>query len=269
MSKKKDLTKANEALERLVVEYRAIADITPNAYNPNRQDEYSFDLLVKSITEDGFTQPIVVDPTYTIVDGEHRWRAAAHLGMTEVPVVVVPMDAAQARIATLRHNRARGAEQWDLTAAVFRDLEKLNALDWAQDSLKMSAGEVDKLLQDLSAPAALMAEEYSEAWVPDRNQVSSAPPNDGNVGVSATPAAIEAARDTERRMAEAKTQEERQMAAADRGIYRIHLTFGGDEAGVVKEILGPNPAEALLILCQQEHERRNPTPVEATPDTTE
>ena len=268
MSKNKDLTKANAVLERLTVEYRPINDITPNEYNPNRQDTYSFDLLVKSISEDGFTQPIVVDPAYKIVDGEHRWRAAAHLGMMEVPVVVVPMDAAQARIATLRHNRARGSEVYDLTAAVFRDLEKLNAIDWAADSLKMSGGEIDKLLSEITAPSVLAAEEYSEAWVPDKNAISGPTGGQTNVMTHATAAALEEVRNVEKRMAEAHTDEERQMAAADRSIYRIHLTFGGEEAGVIKEILGPDPAEGLLILCTAEAERRAAeAPKPPTPET--
>ena len=70
--------------------------------------------------EDGFTQPIVAAKSSTpardgsegfkIVDGEHRWRAANTLGFDEVPVAVVPMSEEQAKIATLRHNRARGSE---------------------------------------------------------------------------------------------------------------------------------------------------------------
>jgi hypothetical protein len=42
-------------LERLVIEYVPINSIKPNRYNPNRQSEHEFELLKKSMDEDGIT----------------------------------------------------------------------------------------------------------------------------------------------------------------------------------------------------------------------
>lgn len=255
---KKAVEKKFQALEKLRIEYVPITQVKPNDYNPNRQSEHDFNLLLKSITEDGFTQPIVVANDYTIVDGEHRWRAASHLGMTEIPVVVVPMDPAQARIATLRHNRARGSEDIDLATEVLRDLEKLGALDWAQDSLQLTDEELNRLLTDMPAPEALAAEAFNEAWVPDRDPANDAEPIAGqNSVVHSTPAAIEAARRQEVRLAEAKTEEERIAIRKDRRIYRVALSFADDEADVVKAILGDQPAVNLLALCRSEQSRRS------------
>jgi ParB/RepB/Spo0J family partition protein len=254
---KKVVEKKFHALEKLRIEYVPITQIKPNDYNPNRQSEHDFNLLIKSITEDGFTQPIVVANDYTIVDGEHRWRAAAHLGFTEIPVVVVPMDPAQARIATLRHNRARGSEDIDLATEVLRDLERLGALDWAQDSLQLSDEELNRLLTDMPAPEALMAEEFNEAWVPDRDPANDAEPiANANSVVHSTPGAIEAVRRQEVRLAEAKSEEERISIRKDRRIFRVALSFSDDEADVVKEILGDQPAVNLLALCTAEQSRR-------------
>lgn len=254
---KKVVEKKFQALEKLRIEYVPITQIKPNDYNPNRQSEHDFNLLIKSITEDGFTQPIVVANDYTIVDGEHRWRAAAHLGFTEIPVVVVPMDPAQARIATLRHNRARGSEDIDLATEVLRDLERLGALDWAQDSLQLSDEELNRLLTDMPAPEALMAEEFNEAWVPDRDPANDAEPiASANSVVHSTPGAIEAVRRQEVRLAEAKSEEERIAIRKDRRIYRVALSFSDDEADVVKEVLGDQPAVNLLALCRAEQSRR-------------
>lgn len=111
--------KTAKALERLEVVYVDVAELKPNSYNPNRQDPRDFELLVKSMTEDGFTQPIVaIRNERVIVDGEHRWRAARHLGYDKVPVVFVDMTMEQMRISTLRHNRARGSEDIALSAEV-------------------------------------------------------------------------------------------------------------------------------------------------------
>ena len=67
-------------LQTLVVEYVPTDTLFPNAYNPNRQSDREFELLMKSMEEDGFTQPVVAQAkTKQIVDGEHRWRAATRL----------------------------------------------------------------------------------------------------------------------------------------------------------------------------------------------
>ena len=167
---RKEVAKKNKVLESLDIQYINVNDIHPNEWNPNRQSEHDFELLLKSMREDGFTQPVVAIKTdeglIKIVDGEHRWRAAHTLGFDEIPVVITPMTEEQAKIATLRHNRARGSEDVDLTAELLRDLEKLGALDWAQDSLMMDDTEIQKMLEDIPAPEALAADEYTEAWEP-------------------------------------------------------------------------------------------------------
>lgn len=255
--------KKNQSLERLEIVYASLTQIKPNDYNPNRQSDADFDLLLRSITEDGFTQPIVAVRTedaetakqypYTIVDGEHRWRAASHLGMKEVPLAIVPMTLEQARIATLRHNRARGSEDIELATEVLRDLERLGALDWAQDSLQLSDDELNRLLEDIPAPEALAAEDFGGAWEPkdmDAPEGVSAASTGGHQEVALTPAAIEAQRDREKRLAEAKNVEERQRIEQERAIYRLNLTFTNDEAKIVKAALGDKPAIRLLELCQ-------------------
>ena len=85
-----------------------------NEYNPNRQVDENHALLIESIRADGWTQPIVVRPRgddgmHVIVDGEHRWRAAAHLDDDHIPVVILDQDDAGCIAATVRHNRARGS----------------------------------------------------------------------------------------------------------------------------------------------------------------
>ena len=44
---------------------------------------------IESITDFGFIDPITCTSDYTIIDGEHRWRAARDLGFTDVPVSVL------------------------------------------------------------------------------------------------------------------------------------------------------------------------------------
>ena len=257
------IDKKNKALERLEIVYASLTDIAPNSYNPNRQSDADFELLLRSIREDGFTQPIVAvrteDPElakkhpYTIVDGEHRWRAASQLGMKEVPLALVPMTLAQARIATLRHNRARGSEDIELATEVLRDLERLGALDWAQDSLQLSDDELNRLLEDIPAPEALAAAVFTDAWEPQKATFQSdgviAAVTGGTQQDALTPGAIEASREQERRIVAARSDEEKEQISKERLIYRLNLTFTNDEAKIVKEALGSQPAVKLLELC--------------------
>ena len=262
---RKEVAKKNKVLESLDIQYINVNDIHPNEWNPNRQSEHDFELLLKSMREDGFTQPVVAIKTdeglIKIVDGEHRWRAAHTLGFEDIPVVITPMTEEQAKIATLRHNRARGSEDVDLTAELLRDLEKLGALDWAQDSLMMDDTEIQKMLEDIPAPEALAADEYTEAWEPgemsgaQEDAGTSTREIQGASGVTvaaASIASIERQRERERQIAEAKTAEERQALKKDNDIFRLYLTFTGDEATLVKQILGEQAAEKLIEMCKRE-----------------
>lgn len=251
---KKAVEKGNRALSALKIEYVTHDVIIPNEYNPNRQSDHDFELLCKSMEEDGFTQPIVCvkhpdhEGKLKIVDGEHRWRASATLGMKEIPVVVTPMTEAQAKIATLRHNRARGSEDLELTANLLKDLEQLGAIDWAQDSLQLDDKELSMMLEDVDVPDVLANEEFGESWEP--TQASSA-----NIQAS-TPEAVEVARKREQMLKEAKTQEERKMIEKDTAMFKVYLTFTGEESKIVQAILGDQPAQNLLDLCRKAYESK-------------
>jgi hypothetical protein len=61
---------------QLVVEWVPRDTLFPNSYNPNRMTWTARNLLKVSVIEDGWTQPIVVLPNRTIVDGEQRWAVS-------------------------------------------------------------------------------------------------------------------------------------------------------------------------------------------------
>lgn len=168
MTKKTGNTAAVRAikLEHLEVEYVDIDSVRPNEYNPNRQSDSEFALLLRSIEEDGMTQPIIViRATRMIVDGEHRWRACKQLGFKQIPAVFVDMTEEQRRVSTLRHNLARGSHDYALEASVIKDLERLGALDWAQEALQLSDVEVQRMLEDATSIDAFGgAEQFNESW---------------------------------------------------------------------------------------------------------
>ena len=248
---KAQVEKKNEVLGALNIEYVSHNAIRPNDYNPNRQSEHDFELLLRSMEEDGFTQPIIVHKdTKQIVDGEHRWRAARELNIDPIPVVFVSMTPEQMKIATLRHNRARGSEDVELSAQVLRDLQELGALDWAQDSLMLDDTEINLLLEDIPAPEALASEEFAESWIPVSAEDNFST-EDGSHSSTQTADALERVRKMEAELQQAKSEEEKEAIRKDADIFRLNMTFSGDEAGVVKQVLGTNPAQNLLALCKE------------------
>lgn len=269
---RKVLEKKNVALKTLRITYVEIGALKPNPYNPNRQSDHEFELLCRSMREDGFTQPIVaapVDETHcadpkfvgkyehgdmVIVDGFHRWKAAISLGLKEVPYVEVPMTVEQMRIATLRHNRARGSEDIELSAEVLRDLQQLGALDWAKDSLMLDDAELNKLLDDIPAPESLAGEEFGQAWEPTKGSEDLTVEQDlvatQGRGVAASLEATERLRTMEKKIAEAKSDQEKQAARTEADVYRFVLVYTGDQAALVKSVLGDHPASKVLEFCE-------------------
>lgn len=249
---KKEIQKDNVVLENLEVIYMDVNAIKPNAYNPNRQSEHEFELLCRSIEEDGFTTPAVVRKSdMMIVDGEHRWRAAQSVGMTEIPITLVEMTDAQMKISTLRHNRARGEEDAQLASAVLRDLAKSGVLESAQDSLMLDDVEMSKLLNEIGDPEVLAGDEFKEQFeilkdvdgnTVDRSQVQ-----------KGTWAASDAVRKQEELLKQARSEQEKAVLKKEMmSIFRFNFSFSGDEAQILQKVLGANPAKRVLQLCQME-----------------
>lgn len=212
-----------QKLEVLVQEMVPIDSIQPNDYNPNRQNDHEFELLLSSIRSDGFTTPVIVLHDGTIVDGFHRWKAARELGMTEVPVVRVNMDAAQARVATLRHNRARGEEDIELATAILRDLDALGMLDHAQEELLLDPVDLERLLGDVAVPEPIPGP------------------------APLTPEEIEQRRARERELREERAK---QRAAVNKAEFakmlRLDLIFADEEAELVSGFLKDQPVSRLV-----------------------
>lgn len=137
------------------VQWLARELLSANAWNPNHQSPPEHRLLKTSILENGWTQPIVAREEgglLEIVDGYHRWtvsadKAVAALTAGLIPVVVLPeTDPILARLATVRHNRARGTHGVLGMADIVADLlEKGLSPAEIGKRLEMDDEEVDRL----------------------------------------------------------------------------------------------------------------------------
>lgn len=144
--------------------------LKPNQYNPNRQTDEEFALLKHSIETDGFTLPVVANLDNTIIDGEHRWRAALALELKAIPVVVLDLDETRMKLSTIRHNKARGSHDADLEALIYKDLEQLMGRDFITSQLMVDDNVLDEILNFESAPMDLASDEFGDSWTPVSNE---------------------------------------------------------------------------------------------------
>lgn len=239
-------------LKALAVEYVDVGTIHENTYNANRQSDEEFKLLCRSITDDGFTQPVIVlREGRTIVDGEHRWRAARKLGIERIPVVFVDMSPEQMRIATLRHNRARGSEDVAAATDVLRDLQALGAAGWAQSALGISDADFNLALSDKGAPEMLAGADYNAGWVPEETDTDMVR---DDINTSHTPQAATTHAAQVSGLQAATSEEERTQARSENPVVSVAMFFRGADADLVRRVLGDSPAGRLLELCAAQGE---------------
>lgn len=124
-------------------------EVTANDYNPNSVAPPEMRLLEHSITEDGYTQPIVTwknGLTYEVVDGFHRNRVGKESPLVRkrvhgyLPVTVANLDRTERtdRIAaTIRHNRARGKHRVEGMSEIVIELKRRN---WSDEKIGTELG---------------------------------------------------------------------------------------------------------------------------------
>jgi ParB-like chromosome segregation protein Spo0J len=151
-----------------------------NDYNPNSVAPPEMKLLEHSISNDGYTQPIVTwsrDGVNEVVDGFHRHRVGKESDIIRervhgyLPVVVINdqrQDKGDRMAATIRHNRARGEHRVDSMAEIVVELKRRF---WSDEKIAKELGmEPDEVLrlQQVTGLAGLFADqEFTEAWEAD------------------------------------------------------------------------------------------------------
>jgi len=136
-----------------------IDTIEPHPANPNDGDVVA---IAESIRQNGFYSRIVVrDSTGKILAGEHRWRAAQEVGLTEVPIERVECDDETAMRILLADNRT--AEKAEREPEPLADLlEHLDSTDDGLTGTGYDISELDDLLDELEPQPPDDFDEYDE-----------------------------------------------------------------------------------------------------------
>lgn len=152
-------------------------EVTANDYNPNAVAPPEMELLKESISQDGYTQPIVTfkdGELREVVDGFHRHRVGKECEEVQarvkgyLPVVTINEDRTDKgdRIAaTIRHNRARGKHKVQAMADIVVELKRRN---WSDSKIAKNLGmdpdEVLRLCQITGMAEAFADSDFSKSW---------------------------------------------------------------------------------------------------------
>ena len=163
------------------VQWVPIDEVAANDYNPNSVAPPEMKLLEHSITEDGYTQPIVAwrnGSGYEVIDGFHRNRVGRESKIVRerirgyLPLTIVNNDRTDKgdRIAaTIRHNRARGKHRVEAMSDIVVELKRRN---WSDEKISkelgMDSDEVLRLCQITGLAEAFKDQQFSEAWEVNR-----------------------------------------------------------------------------------------------------
>ncbi len=124
-----------------VIECVGLDRLVPHGDNPNRMSRGDFLKLVRNIKATGRYEPLVVrrhrdrDGCFEIINGHHRCKALAEVGIKEADCVVWDINDEEADILLVTLNRLCGSDELDKKALLFKRLNQ-----------RMEAGALSKLL---------------------------------------------------------------------------------------------------------------------------
>lgn len=128
------------------INYVDATAITPYARNSRTHSDEQVAQVAASIKEFGWTNPILVDETGTIIAGHGRLMAAQRLGYTEVPTITLEnLTEAQKRAYVIADNKLALNAGWDEEMLAV-EIEELLDQGYDTDLLGFEADEIDSLL---------------------------------------------------------------------------------------------------------------------------
>jgi hypothetical protein len=114
---------------QLAVVYRTLSDLTRHPTNARTHTPKQLKMLGKAIQTFGFTAPILIDESGSILAGHARMEAAKEVGLTSVPTICLSeMTPAQKRAYIIADNRLAELAGWDRKLLV-EEYEAIQLLD--------------------------------------------------------------------------------------------------------------------------------------------
>ena len=129
------------------VKYRKVEDLIPYVNNSRKHSDEQVAQIASSIKEFGWTNPILIDGTNSIIAGHGRLMAARKLKMEEVPTIELShLTDTQRKALVIADNKLALNADWDTTLLTI-ELDELLKDGFALDILGFNADELNALME--------------------------------------------------------------------------------------------------------------------------
>jgi len=129
------------------VKYRKVEDLIPYVNNSRKHSDEQVAQIASSIKEFGWTNPILIDGTNSIIAGHGRLMAARKLKMEEVPTIELShLTDTQRKALVIADNKLALNADWDNNLLTI-ELDELLKDGFALDILGFNADELSALLE--------------------------------------------------------------------------------------------------------------------------
>lgn len=118
------------AEDRLAVVELEIDELRPDPAHPRRMNDREIEALTRSIRARGFVRPILVRKgDRVVIDGHQCLVVGRRLGLKTVPVILLDVGPAEARVIGLAMNRITGEWDQELLGRLLQELNEHTELD--------------------------------------------------------------------------------------------------------------------------------------------
>lgn len=125
-------------------------DLAVDGDNPNEMTEEQFGLLCDRMRQNGWLGgPIITDTDGLIADGEHRWRAAQEIGLSEVPVRQYDIDDATRRLWRQELNKIHGEHDTKRDALEYDQLLSAGFTEEVNELADAAGEDLDAILAEI------------------------------------------------------------------------------------------------------------------------
>lgn len=132
----------NKALR---IAYQKPSELKKYKNNSRTHSDSQIEQVEKSISEFGFTNPILIDENAEVIAGHARLQAALNLELDKVPTITLAgLSDAQKKAYVIADNKMALNSGWD-EEILMAELESLDKIDFDLGLTGFDDGEIDKL----------------------------------------------------------------------------------------------------------------------------